>query len=125
MDAYALVEAAARARVARLGTEPSADLAKNLKQISAAKASPTYSKVDRTSVNSAILSLEELREVRCDIAHGTMDTVVLNGQELACFRNAQKIGPTSTEARLMTLAQLREAKKQLGEIAKTIDPSKP
>ncbi|WJY18263.1 hypothetical protein QQS45_11630 [Alteriqipengyuania flavescens] len=122
IDAFSAVEAAVIKRLRALGIEPKAQFAQNLRSLASAKPSPQYAKLIKAEVDQCLQDLEHLRDLRCDIAHGQLTRITVNGAPAALFPNPQKSTRFAAQASIISLDRLKAARTELQALAAKIGP---
>lgn len=123
LDAFSSAEGAVRRRAAALGHEPKSVFTQNIDLILKSTPNPRYSKKDKAKVDAALSELRTMHGLRCDIVHGRMSLVRIDNAELACFVNAQKVGPNASVALLMSRQQLEDTARSLHDLAGIVAPT--
>ena len=117
IDAYNAADAAVRAVLTALGSEPKQLLCHNIDQLSKLPAAPNYSKERRSKIAASLAELRQLQSVRCDLVHGQMEILTIDGAAHALFANVQKQSIVGRAGLLLTLVEMQASRDKLRRIA--------
>lgn len=121
IDAHAKVEEAICRRLRNHDIDPANwQIAQRIEALKGVKASPRYSKQERNRVHDTLARFTPINEIRCDIAHGQLKAVKIDGEATACFVNARNAGQRCTLARLVRPADFATLTVDLEDIAKNL-----
>ncbi len=125
IDAHAIVERAVIERLEKHGVNVSGHLfGHNIEVLRKIKAAPQFSKAERTKLHLALDELVGLQQARCDIVHGHLQMVRIDGEALACFVNCRDQAANGSLARLISVATFTKMSTQLRKLAAEILPAK-
>lgn len=124
LNACSSVEAAVRARIRKLRLEPEMHLGQCVEQLRKAKPAPQYSKSEKAAIDRLLDELNTQWPLRCDIVHGTLSVVRIDGRDVACFVNPQSASPHGRRALLIAACEMADAARGLHALAAKIAPQR-
>ncbi len=123
IDAHNAADAAVRRLLAVLNVGQKQLLSQNIDTLEKVAANPQYSKQRKAKVDILLAELRGFQAVRCDIVHGRMEVLMVDGSAQALFGNVQRQPPVGVCGLLLTLEQIKGCTARLSHIA--IELSRP
>ena len=108
IDAYNAADAAVRSTLSALGHEPKQLLSQNIEQLSKLPAAPNFSKERKNKIAAHLQELRKFQGARCDIVHGIMEVLTIDGVDHAFFANVQKQAQVGRTGLLLTPKEMQE-----------------
>ena len=119
LDAFVDVEVAIVGLLKLSGTKVNGEMLKQkIESLRSVKPSPKYSKKKRAEVTDLLAKLEQLLDIRNDIAHGKLDVGIIAGEAQAVFVNARETSEVAPLARVLSLSAMARLQKEVAGIAK-------
>ena len=125
IDAFVTVETAVINRLKASDAKLAGLFGQNLDLLRKIPASPRYSKAERASVHAALEELAEVQAVRCDVVHGRLNPVRIDGELRACLINPQRQTERCPLVRLISLAEFGLMTVRLLAIAQKLGEARP
>lgn len=122
IDTYNEVDLAVRKRLKGQGGREKAIVSENLESLSKIPAGPQYSKSDKKRVDELIVQFRDLQPLRCDVVHGKMEIVSVDGVAHALFVNVQKSSLFGRCGLLLSKAEFDSCSDRMTEIARGLAP---
>lgn len=118
LDAFVDCEEAVTALLVASGTKFGGEpFGSKLEALRKAKASATYAKKRKQTVNGLLEQFEELLELRNDLVHSKLQLATLGDNQRACFINAKQTSTGAQTARLFSLDSLRDLTRKAAGLA--------
>ncbi|GGD93965.1 hypothetical protein GCM10011515_12210 [Tsuneonella deserti] len=117
VDAYNAADSAVRARLQAFSLPEKTTMGDNLASLLKVAAGPQYAKSAKKRIDALVLEIRDFQPLRCDVVHGRMSVMSIDGVVTAMFANVQKSSKIGRYGLMLTLDEIQRSTDRMNAIA--------
>lgn len=120
IDAFNRADASLRDLLASLNRAPGQNLSQNVRTLEACNPAPNYPRQTKARVDKLMKELTQLALIRCDLVHGVMSVLSIDGAGHALFENVQHRSALGRSGLMLRVSEIDGATRRLEAISRSL-----